>query len=678
MWSFAPLWFLTYELVILFTCIRIIFLVTARKGCRLNRAEHVSLLLASTIVLSSSFAAIMSFNQYNYSQSYWAISLGVLLLVHIDHKKKLAEYKDYLVKTFVQLTGKIQNSPILLAYIIIIPPIIWGIRPIDETDSLFALNYMFNWMANTATPYDNQAYFVAFWELAYLPAMVITNSDQFFWVTSLKAFFLFGLSLFLVGTKIQLPRRLIYPSILSSLLLIVIWNNPSGIPTLKNDLLFASGVILIAFSILKNISEARLGRMGIIFFVLGNIFVSTKYFGLAIMLLSLISLIIINHKRIQQINRKNAICIIASIVIAIAVTGHYYIYHYLEFGNPFYPHMFTILGYGFTQGGIDFPNTSILSSISNPDLYTTVLFEPSFIYSTGLLFPIILVFGVIGTLVIIAYHFYRHYNKKSLDLRIIFLSAYIFFTWIIYFWTSLSAHATPGDFFYIKSLNSLRYVEGTLALTELFFIYILWKSRIPSLILIGLIATSALTRFLKLYGLLPSYIFEYNNITYLALSVVILVLALYRIKDIRIKSVVLSAIILSIILASPVVVEKNREGWAWWWHATIMTIHNLPPANIYLISEDPRIATQYSWPTKYPIIGSNFQHTITTLKFDEIITKFEQATESDKDMWPEYIVQLCNPNLDCTEALDKVSLSLKKFGYEQVNLDKHSLLMKLS
>ena len=53
------------------------------------------------------------------------------------------------------------------------------------------------------------------------------------------------------------------------------------------------------------------------------------------------------------------------------------------------------------------------------------------------------------------------------------LSIFILFTWITYIGSSFSASFLPDDLAYIAKLHSLRYVVGTLALTEILFVYFL-------------------------------------------------------------------------------------------------------------------------------------------------------------------------------------------------------------
>lgn len=597
--------FAIFEVCIFFTSIRLTYLIINKFETSI--IQLVTVWIICDIVISSTIAEFFSFIHFNDSFQYLLSSIILVFVLHAIKKSNLSRYWTFLTSTFGKLLENILNWKIIVSFSFILPILLWIIRPIDETDSLFVLNYMFDWLSNNTTPYVMQANYVAFWELTYLPSMVITHTDNFFWLASFKSIIVAGLSTYLVGRQIGLSPRLCWMTALTGVLFVGLWINPSGIGTLKNDLIFACGIILITLSIM-NVIRGSVNRLTAIFFTMGISFVLVKYQGLGIAFLAILLLIMFSKREFLK-SKKTLMGILVFIIVVLVTSGHYYIYHVLQYGNPVYPFSFTLLGHSL-NGQVSYPNTSIISSAGDDQLYQYLLFTPSNITKAGFIFPILLIFGVIGTLVIVSQQVINFLKKRNYEKQIMFLSLFIFITWVVFFFTPLSAHAIPGDYVYIKGLSTLRYAEGTLILTEVFFIYILWKLRFPQYVLLALVGIDLISRMLYLYSLLPTYL-NYSIMIYPIAALITLMLFQRYLKTTWSKIIVVLILGTCVFVFTPQIVEANRNGWAWWWNDVIMKTQDLPASShVYLITKDPINADEYSWPVKYPVLGNKFQNSV--------------------------------------------------------------------
>lgn len=365
------------------------------------------------------------------------------------------------------------------------------------------------------------------------------------------------------------------------------WIGPSGVGTLKNDTIFAAGISLIALSITKAINF-NFNRSAVLLLVMGIIFINSKYTGVPVTFLSLLLLFLFNRHILQE-KRKVLKFGFLSFLAILALSGHYYLHNYIEFGNPLYPFRISIFGHDlFPWSGIwwfDTSGTSILSSLQDEHLWQ-ISFSLSGISGTkaGLLFPVILVFGTVGTIGILVYS-YRLIRRRKHDAKITFLAIFILATWFVYFGMPWSANWEPGDLYYAQGLMSLRFVEGTLLLTELFLVYILWRLRIPEILILSFIGINLVSRLTILYSQFPTAI-EYSMVIYpIAIATGILLLSHLR-RQLP-KMICIGIAGFSIFIFAPQVVEQNRDSWLPVRHNAISEIYYIPSSQIFLIKDPP-------------------------------------------------------------------------------------------
>jgi len=162
----------------------------------------------------------------------------------------------------------------------------------------------------------------------------------------------------------------------------------------------------------------------------------------------------------------------------------------------------------------------------------------------GLLFPAILA----GALVAGAWKCW-HAGRNACGM----VAFCILCGWLLYFRSVYSACAAPGDLgFILNSLNSVRYVDGVLAVSELFLVALMgrfvWLAA-------GLVAVNAVSRLAILYG-------KESYPPMLLIAVAGLALVLLVIFKNRFFTVAA----LLVFIGGPFVVELNRSQWTTYWN----------------------------------------------------------------------------------------------------------------
>jgi len=529
---------------------------------------------------------------------------------------------------------------------------------------------MFEWINNTINPYTITAEFSAFWELAFVPSILITNSDSFLWVTSFKPLFIIGFASYLVGRKIGLPGRISWFTAITSCMFFILWFRVSGVSTLKNDPILTVGIILIALSIIK-IIKGDLDKTKFFFLLAGILFVLVKFQGVAFVLIGIILLILFNRKQITKINKKILLIISVGVLIIFLTTGHYYVHHFVETGNPFYSELptgeFKLLE-EFFKG-----KTSILSNLDDERIFRYLLYYPPNIEKAGILSPVIITFGFFGTLGIILYSSSKFLKTKQVDSKILFLSLFILLGWVIFYITPrVVGHPEDETFYFLQSFNTMRYVAGTVILTEFLFIFLLWKLRIPQTIILVIIGIHLATRLLHLYRIIPSHV-DLSLIIFPIVIVVALFLIRNHLKKLKIRAAISIFLILMIFATMPQIVEINREVWFWYWNDAIMEEYYLPPSTIAVMDDFNK---PWAPSPTYPILGNEFQHTVIQ-HTEKSLIQFLETTPRDSNSYPDYIFIYCNQHLKkCNDSTIEMSSQFNEYGYEMKFLGKRAFLLE--
>lgn len=667
--------FLLYEFSIFMACMSIFYKIG--KNENITKTKLIVLVISTNIVISSLISTIFSFLQINNSVYYvltalfLAISLNSFIIKN-DHK----QYKEFLSSFVNYVFENLFSKKNLVFFSLLLPLLFNIIKPPENIDSLDVMNSILPMAFNQINPYDFYYNYVAFWELSYFPSLIITNSDNFFWYDSIKPVILIGLGSYLVGRTLGLPKFLVALVAFSGILFFHFWMpaGPSGISTLKNDMIFGAGVIFLAYYLIK--AKTCPSFSNFIIFLLGSVFVLNKFSGVPIIVFSIVLLIIINKNKLLEKIRHPYVWFY--VIVIFITTGHYYLKNLILFENPFYPIKFVVGGVGFQNGLYDLSGTSIISSLGNPKLWEYL--SPSDLLKADLFLPIYL--GIVIIFSFLIYSIIKH-PKKNLEKYHFLVGLFILGTWALFLNSGWSASAIPEDFAYISTLNSLRYVEGLVVLTEIFLVFLSWRIGISVKILIALVAVHVALQLFGLYSQLPYGIFA-NNINFdftLLVFPFIFVLVLFviknRISHLRGKITILLFVIAMIFIFSPHLLESNRAYWILPFNDVIFEIYDSKSSNIVLIPE-PSFRWYFTY--VYPLSGNNFQHDVITLtekQFKDGNGKpyFKQSDSHEK---PDYIIRLCDPLHYCNKDLNEFATRMIDYNYSLKKIANHGLVLQLN
>jgi len=668
--------FFIFEFFVLFTGIRIIYLITKNIKKNFSEVELVICWIAISLIISSIIPTFFSFLKFNGIWQYLVFSAIICLILHLSNKSELNKYKNFLINTFNNIFGYLSDRKVLLIIGIMLPFILVVIHPTDLGDDLFTMNFAFDWMFNQETPYQRPYNYVAAWEMSFLPSMVITNTDNFLWLNSFKALIIISLGTYLIGKTIKLPKYLIWSSVFSSIIFFQFWDWSLG--TLKNDFVFAVGIIFIILSLVKSTQE-KLDRFSIIFLIIGFVFLTTKYSGITLGIVAILFFIVLNRKNILEKKKNATKWGTIAVLVFLGTTGHYYIANLLEYSNPLYPANLKILGYEL-PGPEDWSQSTILANINNENLIS--MFYPSTkivsfeepIYKLslgGIFFPAIFIFGYLGTASIIIYSIINFVKKKKFETSLFVIASFLFITWIQYLITPFSAGNPEGGLAFLQEIQSIRYVLGSIFVTELLIIGVFWRLNAPKITIISFIAINAASRYLILFNIIPLR-FDISLILIPYIMLIGLFFFGKYVSKFSLRIGFLLSVAILIFIFSPQLVEENRSSWLLPWKNISSTIYNLPASEIYLIGESDN--WQF-YDREYIIKGDKFQHSIVIVTREDLYSILKQENEINKS--PEYVAMLCRKQFNCEPELIEFKLELEKYGYVEIAKDQKSFLYKL-
>jgi len=497
--------------------------------------EKILAVLAIEITLESTFAAIFSFAQWNAPAGYW---MAAVMCAAVAASPRGREGLRRAVRELRNAEFSRHPRTAGLFATLLTPLIFLSFRPVEDGDSINYLHYLIDWMANRATPYTFATNYVAFWELSFLPAWTITRLDFFFPLLALKAVVLLSLALWLLGREFRLRGRLLLWTVFGIVLLQHLWWQFSGVPTLKNDVLHGAGFVLLILSVVRTAGGLKIRRRPetcpATWFAFGAAFASVKYTG--IFEAAFAGLLILFLSR-----RLRPIPMLLAGVFVVATSGHYYIHNLLLYGNPFYPFQ---INFAFVHlpGTADLSNTSILYNLRNTGVWRAFFLPRGGLSGAGLLFPIILAATPIAA--------FRRRVPAAVGLLVLA-------GWLLYFRSVYGAGLAPGDIRLVVSLNTIRYVIGVLAVSELLFVAMIARWPMAAL---ALVVVNAASRLAILYDKLPAAAFPIAAMVAAALAAGLLMALMGR----RPLAAALASTT-ALMIAGPLIDERNHLHWLDWW-----------------------------------------------------------------------------------------------------------------
>ena len=530
-------------------------------GRRGRRAEEQWLLvLAVQIALESSIAALLSFTRANSAAAYW-VAAGICALAALA----VPGARD----AFSRATAAIGRLEIFeypksagLMAALCAPLVLLSFRPVEEIDSINYLHFLLEWMANRATPYLFASGYVAFWELSFLPSWTIAGVDWFFPLLALKAVVLLALAACLAGRELGLRRGLLLWTVFGSILLRHFWYGYSGIPTLKNDVLHGAGFLLLTLVVLRAVRRP-LASADMVLLAFGGAFALVKYTGVFLVVAALGAVLVGQRRALRRYPRRAAAVASAISIFILLTAGHYYLRTMVEHGSPFYPYQIN-LGFLHLPGIGDLSNTSIFYSLRDPRLWRVLFLPASGVSPAGLLFPIALA----ATLLVGAWRLIRAgaawLRHRTAPAALDWAAAAILCGWLLFGRSVYSASALPGDLgFLLNSLSTIRYVDGVLAMSELWLVALVapfgWLAP-------ALVAVNLASRLLMLYAKVPLELFPPVLVAAVALLAFLVFAGLRRLGGKRWGCPATLAAVACLVAFGPLIVERNRKQSTAYWN----------------------------------------------------------------------------------------------------------------
>jgi hypothetical protein len=463
-----------------------------------------------------------------------------------------------------------------------IPLFFLTLKPIDEPDSVNYLHYLLEWRAGRLTPYTFSTNYVAFGPSRFLPALVLTRTDWFFGFVAVEPVLLLAVGLWLIGSELEIPPRLRLWSVAAAVALQHFWGCHSGVGTIKTDALHAAGVVLLALVLMRTARAPD--RFSPLLFACAAAFTTEKYTGV---FLSIIAIGALLWMRIP-IRRM-----LPAALVVLCTTGHYYLRSLFQHGNPFYP--FTVrLGPIALPGTGDLSDTSILANWRDPRLWK-LFFEPAHgISPAGLLFPVILA-------LLLAAAMWTVITGLRRRPPVFGLAALLLAGWLLFARTFWGAGPQPHSLGFLETdLSTLRYVEGFLALGEIFLAWFLWKRGVPEWALLAVIGMHGASRLWLLY--------RQPNLRLFAPALWIGAALLAGLVVLRFAGPMVAFVGFALVIAAPAITERNREMWFPEWRSIWQPFRELAPTSIFLF-DDP--ATGFS-ALHFALCGPYLKHDVRT------------------------------------------------------------------
>jgi hypothetical protein len=523
-----------------------------------SAAEYALAVLAIQVTLESSAAAMFSFARINSTAVYWAFA-AICLAAALAKRGRPPKFEWGI---------RVSVSAALMAALTV-PLIFLAFHPVEEIDSINYLHYLLDWMANRATPYTFATNYVAFWELSFLPCWIITKVDLFFPLLALKAVVLLAIAAWLAGRELGLRGRLLLWTVYGAVVMRHFWVDFSGVPTLKNDALHGAGFVLLTLAVIRAAKKCTVAS-DFALLAFGAAFSTVKYTGIFTTIFAL---------ALVWLFQRGWRWVIPVIAFVLLTGGHYYLHNLFLYGSPFYPFQINF-GPIHLPGTADLSATSILYSLRYPALWQAFFLPAGGLSPAGLLFPLTLFAGLAMATWTCARWAARRKRPGARQVAALMILC----GWLLYFRSVYSAGGSPGDLIFLRNaLNSIRYVDGVLAVTELFLISLLAPFEALAAALTGVNIAS---RLFILYSKLSNVSYSQKAIWLSSAAGFALALLqtrknepksgtgadprfLWRVEDPEPRTLALGPqplLFAALILIGPFLVEHRRAAWTSYWN----------------------------------------------------------------------------------------------------------------
>jgi hypothetical protein len=469
------------------------------------------------------------------------------------------------------------------------------IRPIENVDSLANLHSVMGWVQNKTTPYEYANYYVPFWELSYVPALVLTHSDVFYWFNSLKPVLLLALLMFLIARELELPDRLAIWTIAALLFFPHLWLGPSGVSTIKNDMICAAGYMMAALAAVRAV-RGKSAAMDVALAALAAAFVSEKSSGpVALIVGGAVVLLVAGRKPLCSLRSPAGLIRVAvAAAFWFVAVGHFYLHNLLDYGNPVYPYQINFGPIHF-PGLADLSGTSILYSLHDARMWRYLFLPEGRLSDAGVFFPIMLAAILILSVVLVVAAVWRKHLTALSALALFELVA-----WFVYARSIYSASGWPGDLAYLANdLNSVRYVEGPLLVGALCLVWALYRLGAPRAVIALLLAAQAASSFAILLRRAPDH--PWVPGLFFGAALALFSLAMRG----RWTVPMATALVAISLLAGAQLMERRRPLWLTALQPLYRPLYDAPPQQLFYLIDQPSSAQAA---LHFPFLGHHLQH----------------------------------------------------------------------
>ncbi|EPR37117.1 hypothetical protein dsx2_1060 [Desulfovibrio sp. X2] len=336
-----------------------------------------------------------------------------------------------------------------------------SITPLLEVDSLKAADSLFRALVNSASLFDFPYHYVAFWEMGYIPGLLLGGKTFYYPFFSVQAIVLFVLATYAVSRKLGATRLLCALLALSALLCGHFWTiAPTGAATLKNDIIHAAGTLLMLYAALRALQDDILDRHLAVLAAGGMAFAGTKFSGLPIAFVLLAMLLALKPSLLRAFaRRKLQIALVLGALFT--SSGIYYAHNLFSYGNPLYPFALK-LGPLHLHGRIHVEKTKITDYLLKAQTWRYFLGLPLALRASGMLFP----FVFLASIFITPLAFARSTLRRLKDNPLLVAWLFTVFLWAYFFcmpWSAGSGAKAP--YAYLAEGYSLRYALAGLQLS---------------------------------------------------------------------------------------------------------------------------------------------------------------------------------------------------------------------
>lgn len=537
-----------------------------------------------------------------------------------------------------------------------LPVLLQAMRPIGETDSWVHLGYVIQWFERGWIPYEFPNFYVSFWESSYLPGMILAGSDHYLWLTSLKPVLLIFLASLPLAERAGLPSRLRLVTGVGVVLLCPYWLGPSGIGTIKNDMIASAGFLLLAAGV-TSLSESL--RHAVFLIIAGWVFVTGKYNGPALCAAPLI-LIAWRWPR-NQLRQALPAAGVAMVAVTLT-TGHYYLKNWWLFHNPLYPFTIRVAGISF-EGSTDIRGTAIFDQLHRPEVWAAFFAPPGGLSPGGLFFPLLLIGSIGSALWILAR---TALGKEDRNGVWPVYALMILAGWLLYGKAYYSAGANTGELatVYLEKLASLRYAGGVVSLSEVFCAGLLWRAGLSQRALMAILLVHLVGRVVVLYQHMFDVTSRLRWLALCAAVIVVLSFLLVRITgDARLRVVALAALVMG---AAPVVHRIQYREWLGYLQPVLGLTRIAPPSTLFHVLEEGQALNRYI------ATGGNLRHRWETGALAVLRKRLIEGGAK-----PDLVVWLAHPwEGPPPPDRDARATDLLRYGYERVAGNQYSLLFR--